>query len=221
MYRKLEGGEILNIQGLDCCLPPVGYVYNINTRVLEKREIYSRSPKKEEQYWERIPLPVWYAATMKKWDDYDKKKKDEEPDFYDEKLEYFKAQEWDRRLNGFWYYNNGKPTFLTGLHYMYLQWWPIDVGFPKFRMPDLEKFYFIDYCIQDPECMGMVEVTKRRFGKSFVAGIFATEYVTRTKMTNAGIQSKTGPDAKKFFSKTVVNPFRRQPRFFRPEYDTS
>ena len=40
-------------------------------------------------------------------------------------------------------------------------------------------------------------------------------------MTNGGIQSKTGGDAKKFFSKTVVNPFRRLPRFFRPEYDMS
>jgi hypothetical protein len=40
-------------------------------------------------------------------------------------------------------------------------------------------------------------------------------------MTNGGIQSKTGSDAKKFFAKTVVNPFRRLPKFFRPEYDMS
>ena len=129
--------------------------------------------------------------------------------------------EVDRRLNGFWYMNNGVPTYLTGMHYLYLQWWSIDIGYPKFRMPDLEKFYFMDYCIQDPLCMGMLEVTKRRFGKSFVAGLFVTEYTTRTKMTNGGIQSKTGSDAKKFFAKTVVNPFRRLPKFFRPEYDMS
>jgi hypothetical protein len=79
----------------------------------------------------------------------------------------------------------------------------------------------MDYCIQDPLCMGMLEVTKRRFGKSFVAGLFVSEYITRTKMTNGGIQSKTGSDAKKFFAKTVVNPFRRLPKFFRPEYDMS
>jgi hypothetical protein len=158
---------------------------------------------------------------MKKWDEFDKKKKDDEVEFYDERLEEYKKQEWDRRLNGFWYMNNNKPLFLTGLHYLYLQWWPIDIGYPKFRMPDLEKFYFMDYCIQDPLCMGMLEVTKRRFGKSFVAGLFVSEYITRTKMTNGGIQSKTGSDAKKFFAKTVVNPFRRLPKFFRPEYDMS
>ena len=221
MYDKIEGGSIVDIQGLLCNLPPEGYVFNIITKQLEFRGVYKRSEDKSEQYWKRIPLPSWYMDTMKKWDDFDKKKKDDEADFYDERLEEFKRQEWDRRLNGFWYMNNGKPTFLTGLHYLYLQFWSIDIGYPQFRMPDLEKFYFMEYCIQDPLCMGMLEVTKRRFGKSFVAGLFVSEYITRTKMTNGGIQSKTGSDAKKFFAKTVVNPFRRLPKFFRPEYDMS
>ena len=221
MYDKIEGGSIIDIQGLKCNLPPEGYVFNIITKQIEFRGIYQKSELNTEQYWKRIPLPSWYMDTMKKWDEFDKKKKDDESEFYNENLEEFKKQEWDRRLNGFWYMNNGKPLFLTGLHYLYLQWWPIDIGYPKFRMPDLEKFYFMDYCIQDPLCMGMLEVTKRRFGKSFVAGLFVSEYITRTKMTNGGIQSKTGSDAKKFFAKTVVNPFRRLPKFFRPEYDMS
>ena len=221
MYEKIEGGSIIDIQGLKCNLPPEGYVFNIITKQVEFRGVYQKSELNTEQYWKRIPLPSWYMDTMKKWDEFDKKKKDDESEFYNENLEEFKKQEWDRRLNGFWYMNNGKPLFLTGLHYLYLQWWPIDIGYPKFRMPDLEKFYFMDYCIQDPLCMGMLEVTKRRFGKSFVAGLFVSEYITRTKMTNGGIQSKTGSDAKKFFAKTVVNPFRRLPKFFRPEYDMS
>ena len=221
MYEKIEGGSIIDVQGLQCNLPPEGYVYNIITKKLEFRGVYKRSEIKSEQYWKRIQLPDWYADTMKKWDEFDKRKKDDEGEFYDEKLEEFKRQEWDRRLNGFWYMNNGNPTYITGLHYLYLQWWSIDIGYPKFRVPDLEKFYFMEYCIQDPLCMGMLEVTKRRFGKSFVAGLFVSEYITRTKMTNGGIQSKTGSDAKKFFAKTVVNPFRRLPKFFRPEYDMS
>jgi len=221
MYEKIEGGSVVDIQGLKCNLPPEGYVYNIITKQVEFRGIYKRSEIECEQFWKRIPMPDWYQDTMKKWDEFDKKKKDDEVEFYDERLEEYKKQEWDRRLNGFWYMNNGTPTYLTGLHYLYLQWWPIDIGYPKFRIPDLEKFYFMDYCIQDPLCMGMLEVTKRRFGKSFVAGLFVSEYITRTKMTNGGIQSKTGSDAKKFFAKTVVNPFRRLPKFFRPEYDMS
>jgi hypothetical protein len=222
MYHPIENGSVVPIQGLNCHLPPEGYVYNIISKQLEYRGVYERSPNPEEQYWERPPLPSWYKEVMKEWDDFDAKKKDDdESEFFDERLEAFKLQEWDRRLNGFWYRNNGKATYLTGLHYLYLVWWNIDIGLPKFRQPDLEKAYFLQYCVEDPLCMGMVEVTKRRFGKSFWAGAFITEYITRTKMANGGIQSKTGPDGKKFFQKTVVNPFRRLPKFFRPEYDMS
>lgn len=221
MFNPIEGGSVINIQGLNCNLPPAGYVYNIVTKKLDYVGVYRRSEKDEDCYWEKIPPPDWYKDVMKKWDSYDKTKKDDDDDFYDERLEKFKAQEWHRRLNGFWFRNNDKDCYLTGLHYYYLQYWQIDIGSPKFRMPDLEKAYFLDYCFKDPLCMGMVEVTKRRFGKSFWAGAFLTEYITRTKMTNGGIQSKTGNDAKKFFGKTVVNPFRRLPKFFRPIYDTS
>ena len=221
MYDPIEKGTLINIQGLDCYIPPEGYVFNVLTKSLEQRPVYQRSSIKEEQYWEIPALPSWYIFVMRQWDEYDKKKKDDDADFYDERLEKFKAQEWDRRLNGFWYMNNGVPTYITGMHYLYLVWWRIDTGSPKFRIPDLEYFYFLQYCIEDPLFMGMVEVTKRRFGKSFRAGLFVTEYTSRTKMAFGGIQSKTGKDASKFFSKTVVNPFRRLPKFFRPEYDMS
>lgn len=221
MYEKIEGGQVIDVQGLQCCLPPVGYVYNVLTKKLEFRGVFERSKIKEEQYWEVPQPPSWYKDVMLAWDEYDKNKKDDDPEFYDERLEEFKRSEWDKRLNGWWFKNNGEDVYLTGTHYLYIRHWNIDVGLPKFRIPDLEKAYFMQYCIEDPLCMGMVEVTKRRFGKSFWAGLFLCEYVTRTKMAFGGIQSKTGKDSSKFFGKTVVNPFRRLPKFFRPEYDMS
>lgn len=221
MYDPVENGSVLDVQGLQCNIPPVGYVFNIITKKLEHIGIHSRSEKKEEQYWERIQMPSWYRETIKRWDDYDKKKKEDDPDFYDEKLEKYKQQEWHRRLNGFWFYNNGEPTYITGMHYMFLQWWQIDIGFPRFRITDLEYFYFLQYCIEDPNCMGMLEITKRRFGKTYRGGLFIYEYVSRTKRTNGGIQSKTGVDSKKLYNKAVINPFITLPKFFRPEYDMS
>lgn len=221
MYLKIKGGKTLNIQGLECNIPQVGYVFNITTGQIEYRGVYQRSDIKDEQYWERTPLPKWYKEISKKQDEYNKKKKDDEPDFYDEQLDEYIKQEWDRRLNGFWFKNRGEDVYITGSHYMYIQWWQIDIGYPKFRYPDLEYFYFLQYCIEDPECFGMVEVCKRRWGKTFRGGLFLYEYVTRTKNANAGIQSKTGLDSSKFFAKAVVAPFKKLPRFFRPEYDTS
>ena len=101
MFDTIENGSVIDIQGVMCNIPPVGYVYNVLTKSLEKRHIYQRSNIIEEQYWEIPPLPIWYKEVMKKWDDYDKKKKDDDDDFYDERLEKFKANEWDKRLNGF------------------------------------------------------------------------------------------------------------------------
>ncbi len=221
MINPIEGGSVLNVQGLECQLPPVGYVFNIITKQVEHRGVYQRSDIISEQYWERIPLPYWYKDVMKDWDTYEKKRKEDDEEFYDERLEGYKKEQWDKRLNGMWVMIKGVPTFIVGIHYMYLQWWSIDIGYPKYRLPDLEYFYFLQYCIEDHNCMGMLEITKRRFGKTFRGGLFVSEYPTRTKMTNGTVQSKTGQDAKKVFSKAIVNPFRKLPRFFRPEYDMS
>ena len=107
MYDKIENGTVIDVQGLQCNLPPEGHVFNIITKQVEFRGVYKRSEIESEQYWKRIMLPDWYQDTMKKWDEFDKKKKEDETEFYDEKLEDFKRQEWDRRLNGFWYMNKG------------------------------------------------------------------------------------------------------------------
>jgi hypothetical protein len=164
---------------------------------------------------------------MTAWDKYDRNKKDSDEDFYDDQLEVFKQQEWGRRLNGFWFMNfNPKKgvseaVYLTGANYLLLQWLMIDIGVPKFRFPDLEYYYFQQYCIEDNNCMGMIEITKRRFGKTYRGGVFLLDYVTRTKNTNGGIQSKTGGDAKKVFGKAVIPVFKSLPKFFKPEYDMS
>src|SRR5574343_1302982 len=172
MYSKIEGGTVVDIQGLACNIPPVGYVVNIMNGKLEKREIISRSNIPSEQYWERKPLPDWYKKVSKDEDEYEKRRKEDDPPFYDERHAEYVKTEWDRRLNGCWFMNNGVPHYITGMHYMFMQWWQIDIGYPRFRIPDMEYFYFLQYCIEDPDSMGMIEITKRRFGKTFRGGLF-------------------------------------------------
>lgn len=227
MFLEIPQGSKINIQGLECTIPPEGYVFNIATKQLEFRGVYCRSEIPEEQYWEKIPAPSWYKETMKRWDKHDRAKKDSDEEFYDDKLEEYKKKEWDRRLNGFWFMNfnpkDGKSgaVYITGGNYLLLQHLQIDIGTPKFRFPDLEYYYFQQYCIEDYNCMGMLEITKRRFGKTYRGGVFLLDYVTRTKEANGGIQSKTGGDAKKVFGKAIVPVFKSLPKFFKPEYDMS
>jgi hypothetical protein len=217
MFRTIDKGTTEDIQGLVCSIPPVGYVYNQITGDVEKRLVYARSPKKTEQYWEVIKLPENYTKLREK--ELTEQLKDKE--FFDPVLENFRTQEWDRRLNGFWFYNNGKPTYITGMHYFYLNYWTLDTGLPKYRDTDRKYFYFMQYCIEDPECFGMVEITKRRQGKTFRGGVFLYEYTSRAKNARAGIQSKTGGDAKEVFRKAIVQPFKKLPDFFVPTYDQS
>lgn len=227
MYLEIPQGRSIDIQGLKCNIPEEGYVYNHVTKLYEKREIQIRVGGVDEQYWERTQLPSWYKDVTKREDEYNKKRKEDDPPFYDERYEQFKQQEWDRRLNGHWVviYNpitkKDEPVYLTGFYYMLLQWFNIDIGYSTFIIPHLYKTYFLQYCIEDPLCMGMIDITKRRFLKTFMGGLFILEYITRTKMANGAIQSKTGTDAKKVFGKAIVYPFRKFPRFFRPEYDMS
>jgi len=228
MYSPINNGKILDIQGLSCSIPPEGYVLNAITKKLEHRGVYCRSDNHAEQFWERFQYPHWYKEVTKKEDEYLKQKKDSDtPSFYDARYEEYKNQEWDRRLNGFWFMNYNPITkiseavYLTGFYYMLLQWFNIDIGYAKFIVPHLNKSYFLQYCIEDPICMGMIDITKRRFLKTFMGGLFVLEPITRTKMVNGALQSKTGNDAKKVFGKAVVYPFRKFPRFFRPEYDMS
>src|SRR5678809_1046179 len=176
MYSAIQQGRSINIQGLECNLPPEGYVYNCITKQIEFRGVYSRSDDTKEQYWERFPLPIWYKEVTKKEDEYLKRKKEDDQPFYDERYEEYKRQEWDRRLNGFWFMNKGEAVYLTGFYYMLLQWFSIDIGYAKFIIPHLHKTYFLQYCIEDPMCMGMIDVTKRRFLKTFIGGLFILEY---------------------------------------------
>jgi len=116
---------------------------------------------------------------------------------------------------------NGKPVYITGTHYFYLNWWNIGI-YPNYRDPDRKYFYFSLYCMLDPNCLGLNEITKRKAGKSARSGAWLFERISRKKYVWAGIQSKTGEDAKKnVFQKYTVNPFRKLPDFFQPVYDTT
>ena len=217
MYRKHKRNRELELNGLKINIPPNGVVFNIMTNAWEERDILSRSAKPAYQYWERPQPPADYETKRKK----EMLVQKTNPEYYNPELQAYKNQEWDRRLNGLWFYNNGRGTYLTGLHYFYLTHWKLDIGYPEFRITDLHFFYFLEYCMQDPNCMGMIEVTKRRQGKTMRAGAFLFELTSRSKNKNAGIQSKTHDDAKdNVFAKGVIMPFKYLPDFFIPIYDT-
>lgn len=220
MYKKVKGGKKVDIQGVECWIPPVGYVVDSKGKLREVG-IVSRSEDKLEQFWEREQLPDdWTARELAE----KRIIENQNPDYFDPILEELRIKFWDRRLNGMWFMNKGVPTYITGLHYFYLQWWyqafdTID-GYPAYWDSDREFFYFTDSNIKNPNCIGQVYCTKRREGKTGKSGAFIYEGPSRLKKRNGGIQSKTETDAKiTVFKEALMTGFSHLPKFFRPVYD--
>ena len=191
-----EIGEIYEIQNLKIALP------------LEKN-----THKFSEDKWEYTPLPkeLKRIKTIFDWEEYPLDFKETWYDYIDE--------EFNRREKGFWFYNKGKSTYLTGGHYMYLQWSKIDVGKPDFREANRLFFIFWEACKADPRSYGMCYLKNRRSGFSFMASGETVNLATLNSDSRYGILSKSGPDAKTMFTDKVVPISVNYPFFFKPIQD--
>ena len=120
-----------------------------------------------------------------------------------------------KRKDGHWFYNNGEPTYITGVHWFYLTFWQLDVGYADYRASDRDKFYYWDYCVTDESSYGMINMENRRGGKTEQANCMIYEYISRTERADAGIQSKTNTDAKVVFLK-LTRAWKRIPQWLNP-----
>jgi hypothetical protein len=127
--------------------------------------------------------------------------------------------EFDKRDNGHWFINNGKPTYMTGTHYMYLQWTKIDIGLPDFRESNRIFYIYWEACKYDNRSFGMDYLKNRRSGFSFMSSSEICNTGTIVRDSRIGILSKTGSDAKKMFTDKVVPIVRNYPFFFKPIQD--
>ena len=143
----------------------------------------------------------------------------EYPDGFKAKWEGYIDEEFKRREDGHWFKNKGTNTYITGSHYMYLQWSKIDVGPPDFREANRLFFIFWEACKADNRCYGMCYLKNRRSGFSFMASGETVNLATITGDSRFGILSKSGADAKKMFTDKVVPISLNYPFFFKPIQD--
>lgn len=127
--------------------------------------------------------------------------------------------EFENRENGHWFINKGIPTYITGSHYMYLQWSKIDVGLPDFRESNRIFFIFWEACKADDRAFGMCYLKNRRSGFSFMSSSETANIGTISKDAKLGVLSKTGADAKEMFINKIVPIVRNYPFFFKPIQD--
>jgi len=190
-------GEILEIQGLTIALPKV------------PKNVYSSDKNKWVKFEQ--PKELERLKNIFDWRSYPEDQKEQWYDYIDE--------EFKRREEGFWFMNNSKPTYITGTHYMYLQWSKIDVGAPDFREANRLFYIFWEACKADKRCYGMCYLKNRRSGFSFMSSAETVNLATLASDSRYGILSKTGADAKKMFTDKVVPISINYPFFFKPIQD--
>jgi hypothetical protein len=91
-------GEIIEVQGFQIALPPA-----------------PKDLKKGKDKWviEEYPKELKNVKTIFDWKTY--------PEEFKLKWGEYIDEEFRRREEGFWFYNKGIPTYISGTHYMYLQ----------------------------------------------------------------------------------------------------
>jgi len=186
--KKYKFEQTRNIQGVEVHLPDPPNLKNILNRNLATSK-------------QRL-VPSFLPKGFYDWDE--------------KRQEQFEDAEWEKRKNGLWFYNGGRIEYITGTHYLYTNWWNIDVGLPDFYDSDRDYFYFWKHCVEDPFCYGMVDIENRRGGKTYRSGVVLYDGITTKKNSVGGIQSKTGADAKKVLNKAVIVPWKKLPQFFKP-----
>lgn len=183
-------GETIVLQDLHITLPEVPK---------DKTTILFHDLPQHEQYWRRQDEPENITPdNVELWDEYI-------------------TEEYRRRREGVWFYNHGKPTYLTGNHYWALQWCKmLDNGaYMDFRYAQLNMFYHLEACIVDPRCLGQLFVKSRRTGFTYTVLAILLNMATSTKNGKYGMTSKSGDDVQEAFDKFSYM-FLSLPFFFRP-----
>ena len=189
-------GEIYDIQGLKIALPKApAKLSKINNKW------------KPEEY----PKELKSISSIFDWREY--------PESFQTKWEPYIDEQFKRRDEGHWFNNKNVDTYITGTHFMYLQWSKIDVGQPDFREANRLFFIFWEACKADTRCYGMCYLKNRRSGFSFMSSAETVNLATISSDSRFGILSKSGSDAKKMFTDKVVPISVNYPFFFKPIQD--
>jgi hypothetical protein len=197
-------GEIIELSGLLIQLPK---------KPAKKDILFSDKPQKDQR-WQRQELPREFlqVKSMDEWY--------ETPKEFQERWDGYIEREFRRRKEGLWFYNNGVPTYITGHHYMFLQWSRIDIGYPSYLKFQRELFIHMAAVESDPRAVGQIYTKCRRSGYTNMCSAVLVDEATQVKNKLLGVMSKTGGDAQEnIFMKKIVQIFKSYPFFFKPIQD--
>ena len=209
-----EPGVAICPNGTQGLVEEIGGLVIVLPKRPPKNKILFYDLPREEQHWRRSEMPseLHRLKSMDQWG--------ESPKEFRDRFRPYIEEEYRRRREGVWFYNCGVPTYITGRHYMALQWTKFDVGYPNYLEFQRKIFVHMAACEADPRCIGQMYTKCRRSGYTNICSAVLLDEATQVKDKLLGIQSKTGKDAQEnIFMKKVVQMFRHYPFFFKPIQD--
>ncbi len=168
---------------------------------------------------------------------------EEQQEDYKEEIRFIRTQ-IKRRFEGYWCFINGKPTYMDGWNYIYLNYWRFKNGWrPEYRDRHRRSFLAIRYAytttsipLKDEKEQFVMDsdgfITEKNIGERTVFGITEPknrrngstnmslcisylETITRFGVIS-GIMSMDGGSAYKHYMDILVPGWRRMPFFFKP-----
>lgn len=133
----------------------------------------------------------------------------------DEITEEFLTEEYNKIINGYWFYNNGNLEYITGAHYFTLNYWK-DKG-KQLLFVDAQRDVFLWWASieQNSNLTGGNLITNRRFGKTLMATAIGYYRTSTVSDRRCGIQSKTNKDGEGVFKK-LIDSWIRLPDWLKP-----
>jgi hypothetical protein len=212
--KMIDGKEVVNIcpNGSDGPIIEIESIL-IQLPAMPKDILYASSPI-VNQRWVREDMPreLQQIQSMDDWY--------EAPREFQQKWSPYIEEEFRRRREGLWFMNNGVPTYITGHHYMFLQWSKIDIGYPGYLDFQRKLFTHFAACEADPRSLGQIYTKCRRSGYTNMSASMLVDEGSQVKDKLLGIMSKTGTDAQEaVFGSKIVPIFRSYPFFLKPIID--
>ena len=212
--KMIDGKEVVNIcpNGSDGPIIEIESIL-IQLPTMPKNILYANSPEVNQRWVrEEMPRELQQIQSMDDWY--------EAPREFQQKWSPYIEEEFRRRREGLWFMNNGVPTYITGHHYMFLQWSKIDIGYPGYLDFQRKLFTHFAACEADPRCLGQIYTKCRRSGYTNMSAATLVDEGSQVTEKLLGIMSKTGTDAQEaVFGSKIVPIFRSYPFFLKPILD--
>lgn len=202
-----------------------------------KEEIFFHNLPRKQQYWKRSELIKEFPSFFFDWDRgveenakstrYEGRTLVSLSKADTDRLIELRDREIERILNGVWFYNNGEPTYVTGLHYGVLFWAAMydclneveqgsDYGsYYKFQAT---YAYFIEICRTTTVAKGGNVVKPKKTGITMFQELLMLMDAITHRSANYAVMSTKEDDATTINMNYVLYAVQKLPSILKPEY---